>query len=326
MEETRQPLWRRLLRTNELGVLTALLALGLILTFTTHNLFLQKTNLLQVMRQSSPYGIMAVGMVFVLVLGEVDLSVGSIYVLANIVTALALHAKIPMPVAVSAGVAVGLACGVVNGVLSVTLGIPTIIVTIGTMSIFRGIALMACNATPVSDFSKENPFFAIAGGSPLGIPAGVLVMLGVAVVGWIGLNRTVAGRRVQAIGGNPVAGRLSGLSVNKYRVGVMALNGMIASISGLMALAFLQSADPSDGQGFELWVIASAIIGGTALSGGSGSVTGAILGALIIAVIQNGLLLLGAPSNANIAVTGAVIILAVALDALVKRRSRRRKA
>ncbi len=318
---------RRLLgifKSNETGVLVALLALGLILTFTTHNLFLTSSNILQVARQSSPYGIMAVGMVFVLVLGEVDLSVGSIYVLANIVAALALRAHAPLPAAIGAGLATGLACGILNGVLSVTLGIPTIIVTIGTMSVFRGIAMMACNATPVSEFSKHNVFFDVAGGSPLGVPAGILVMLGVAAVGWVWLHCTVAGRRVQAIGGNPVAGRLSGLSVNKYRVGVMALNGVIAAISGLMALAFLQSADPSDGQGFELWVIASAIIGGTALRGGSGSVTGAILGALIIAVIQNGLLLLGAPANANIAVTGAVIILAVSLDALVKRRSARR--
>lgn len=315
----------RLLKTNELGVLVALLALCLLLTFTTHRLFLTPSNLLQVARQSSPYGIMAVGMVFVLVLGEVDLSVGSIYVLANIVMALALRGKVPLPVALAAGLATGLACGVLNGVLSVLLRIPTIIVTIGTMSVFRGIALMACGAAPVSEFSKENAFFNVAGGSPLGIPAGVIVMLLVAIAGWIGLNRTVPGRRVQAIGGSAQSALLSGLSVDRYRVGVMALNGLIASVSGLMALAFLQSADPSDGQGFELWVIASAIIGGTALKGGSGSVSGALLGALIIAVIQNGLLLLGAPSNANIAVTGAVIILAVALDALVKRRSARRK-
>jgi ribose transport system permease protein len=313
-------------KTGELGVLAALLALGLILSLTTHGLFLNASNLLQVARQSSPYGIMAVGMVFVLVLGEVDLSVGSVYVLANIVTALCLRSHAPLALALLAGLGAGLACGLVNGVLSVILRIPTIIVTIGTMSVFRGIALMACKAAPVSEFPKDNAFFDVAGGSPFGVPAGVLVMLGVAVLGWIGLHRTVLGRRVQAIGGNPQAGRLSGLSVPRYRIGVMALNGVIAAISGLMALAFLQSADPSDGQGFELWVIASAIIGGTALQGGSGSISGAVLGALIIAVIQNGLLLLGAPANANIAVTGAVIILAVALDALVKRRSRRRSS
>ncbi len=318
-----RPLLLHLLKSNELGVFIALMALGLTLSLTTHGLFFNASNLLQVARQSSPYGIMAVGMVYVLVLGEVDLSVGSIYVLANIVMALALRRHAPMPVAILSGLATGLACGVLNGALTAMLQIPTIIVTIGTMSVYRGIALMACNASPVSDFSKSGAFFEMGGGSPLGIPAGVIVMGIVAVAGWIGLHRTVAGRRVQAIGGNPQAGRLSGLSVNRYRIGVMALNGLIASISGLMALAFLQSADPSDGQGFELWVIASAIIGGTALRGGSGSVSGALLGALIIAVIQNGLLLLGAPANANIAVTGAVIILAVALDALVKRHASR---
>jgi ribose transport system permease protein len=312
-----------LLRTNELGVLVALLALGLILTFTTEHKFLTSGNLLQVARQSSPYGIMAIGMVFVLVLGEVDLSVGSIYVLANIVMALALQDKIPVHWALALGLATGLVCGIINGVLSVALRIPTIIVTIGTMSVFRGVALILCKAAPVSSFAKTGWFFDVGGGSPGGIPAGVLVMIGVGALGWVGLNKTVPGRRVQAIGGNPVSARLSGLAVYKYRIGVMALNGVIAAISGLMALAFLQSADPSDGQGFELWVIASAIIGGTALQGGSGSISGAVLGALIIAVIQNGLLLVGAPSNTNIAVTGAVIILAVALDALVKRRSAR---
>jgi ribose transport system permease protein len=321
------PLFARILRTNELGVLLALLALGLILSITTRDhdtgrlLFLNSDNLLKVARQASAYGIMAVGMVFVLVLGEVDLSVGSIYVLANIITALALRAHVPLPIALLAGLATGVVCGLMNGVLSVALRIPTIIVTIGTMNVFRGLALMACNATPISEFTKDDAFFNIAGGSPFGIPAGVLVMVLVGVLGWIGLHRTVPGRRVQAIGGNPQAGRLSGLSLYKYRIGVMALNGLIAALAGLMALAFLQSADPSDGQGFELWVIASAIIGGTALKGGAGSISGAILGALIIAVIRNGLLLLGAPAYAGIAVTGGVIILAVALDALVKRRT-----
>ena len=235
--------------------------------------------------------------------------------------AIALRSHVPLPLAILAGLATGVVCGLLNGVLSVALRIPTIIVTIGTMNIFRGLALMACNATPISEFSKDGAFFDIAGGSPFGIPAGVLVMLLVGIAGWIGLHLTIPGRRVQAIGGNPRAGRLSGLSLNKYRIGVMALNGLIAALAGLMALAFLQSADPGDGQGFELWVIASAIIGGTALRGGSGSVSGAILGALIIAVIRNGLLLLGAPAYASIAVTGGVIILAVALDALVKRRT-----
>lgn len=322
--DTGRKVWLRVLKTNELGVFVALLLLGLILSFTTHNLFLTSENLLKVARQSSPYGIMAVGMVFVIVLGEIDLSVGSIYMLANVVAALALHANVAVPAAIAAGLAVGLIAGTLNGILSVALGIPTIIVTIGTMSVFRGIGLVACNATPVSDFKKDNAFFTEVGGSPFGVPAGILAMLVVAVIGWIWLNRSIAGRRVQAIGGNPVAGRLSGLSVNKYRIGVMAMNGLIASVAGLMALAFSGSADPNDGQGFELWVIASAIIGGTALQGGSGSVTGAILGALMIAVIRNGLVLLSAPTYMYTAVIGAVIIIAVAIDALIKRQSRRR--
>ena len=123
--------------------------------------------------------------------------------LANIVMALALQDKVPVHWALALGLATGLVCGIVNGVLSVALRIPTIIVTIGTMSVFRGVALILCKAAPVSSFAKTGWFFDVGGGSPLGIPAGVLVMIGVGALGWIALNKTVPGRRVQAIGGNP---------------------------------------------------------------------------------------------------------------------------
>ena len=158
----------------------------------------------------------------------------------------------------------------------------------------------------------------------LDVPTSVIVMMLVAIVGWLGITRTVFGRHVQAIGGNPTSARLSGIPLNRYRIGVMTLNGVIAALAGIIALAFLQSADPTTGQGFELWVIASVIIGGTALSGGYGSVPGAILGALIIYVIHNGLVLLSAPSNTDIAVTGGAIVLAVAIDSFVRRRAQAR--
>ena len=147
-------------------------------------------------------------------------------------------------------------------------------------------------------------------------------MVIVAALGWLVLTRTVAGRRIEAIGGNPTAARLSGLALDRVRIAVMTMNGVIAALAGIAALAFLQSADPSTGPGYELWVIASVIIGGTALSGGRGSVPGAILGALIIYVIRNGLVLLGAPPNTDIAVTGSAIIVAVAIDSFVRRRTK----
>jgi ribose transport system permease protein len=312
---------QRLRGLQELGVLIALIALCVSLAVSTES-FLTSLNLMQVARQASYYGIMAVGMVFVVSMGDIDLSVGSILTLTNVVTAIALREGLPVPVALLIGLATGAACGFANGLLAVLLRIPMIIVTLGTLSVYRGLALIFSNASPISQFSKDHAFFTVGGGSLLGVPTSVVVMLLVGALGWVLLTRTFYGRRIEAMGGNPVAARLSGIPMDRYRVGVMTLNGMIAALAGIIALAFLQSADPSTGPGFELWVIASVIIGGTALSGGQGSVPGAILGALIIAVIRNGLVLLGAPTYAGTAVTGAVIILAVALDALVKRRAR----
>jgi len=161
----------------------------------------------------------------------------------------------------------------------------------------------------------------VGGGAVAGISTSVVVMVVMGVLGWIALTRSVAGRRLVAMGSSPMTARLSGIPLDRYRVAVMTINGTIAALAGIIALAFLQSADPSTGMGYELWVIASVIIGGTALSGGRGSVPGAILGSLIIAVIGNGLILLNAPTYAATAITGVVIILAVAIDAFVKRRT-----
>lgn len=309
---------------REIGVLIALLVLMMVLSFTTTS-FLTKMNLLQVARQASYYGIMATGMVWVISMGDIDLSVGSILTLTHVVAAIALRAHLPVPVALLISLLAGAACGFLNGVLAVWLRIPMIIVTLGTLSVYRGLALMLCGASPVSQFSKDNFLFSICGGEILTVPASVWVMLIAGISGWWALTRSVAGRNTEAIGGNAVAAYLAGVPIDRYRIGVMTFNGVIAALAGITALAFLQSADPSTGPGFELWVIASVIIGGTALSGGQGTVPGAILGALIIAVINNGLILLGASAYAATSVTGAVIILAVAIDSLVKRRAMRRK-
>ena len=304
---------------DEIGVLTALFVIGLILSITTDS-FLTPVNLLQVARQASYYGIMAIGMVFVLSMGDVDLSVGSILMLVNIIVGIALREGVPLGAAIAIGLVAGAACGFVNGALSVILRIPTIIVTLGTLSVFRGLGLVISKATPISQFSKNNWFFILGGGNILRIPTSVVVMLLVCVVGFILFNRTSFGRRVQAIGSNRQAALFSGIRINHNRILVMTLMGVISAIAGIMALAFLQAADPATGPGFELYVIASAIIGGTALSGGSGSIPGAVLGALIIAVIRNGLVLIGLSAYWGTAATGVVIILAVAIDYLIKRR------
>lgn len=313
--------YTRLRAMQEIGVLIALVLLCGALALLARDTFPTPINLLKVARQSSYIGIMAVGMVFVITMGEIDLSVGSILTLTGIVTAMALRSHLPVPVALLIGLLTGALCGFLNGVLAVLLRIPMIIVTLGTLSVYRGAALILCQNAPVSQFSKKNALFDVGGGIFLGVPASVIVMLLIAVIGWVVLTRVVYGRRIEAIGGSRTTAHLSGIPLDAYRIAVMTVNGAIAALAGIMTLAYFQSADPSTGRGDELWVIASVIIGGTALSGGRGSVPGAILGALIIYVIRNGLVLLSAPPNTDIAVTGGVIILAVAIDAFVKRRT-----
>jgi ribose transport system permease protein len=310
---------KRLRFGDELGVALALLALSLVLALSTES-FLRPENLLDVARQASDFGIMAVGMVFLLSMGEIDLSVGAVLTLVGVLTALALRAGVPVPAALALGVLAGAACGFINGTISVMLRIPTIIVTLGTMSIFRGLSLVLSEAKPISNFPKDGSLFRFGADGLFGVPAGVLVMLCVGVLGHVALHHLPFGWRLQAIGSSARAARFSGIAIARYRVLAMTLMGTIAGIAGVTALTFLESADPNVGLGSELLVISSAVIGGTALTGGSGSVIGALLGALIIAVIKNGLVHLGMSAYWGMTVTGAIIIAAVLMSSLFRRK------
>ncbi|MEX2185429.1 MAG: ABC transporter permease [Pirellulales bacterium] len=312
--------WRGVLAIDAIGSAVALLTLCAMLWLATGERFVSPYNLLQVARQASSYGIMSVGMVLLLSMGEIDLSVGAILTLVNVVTAMALRDGVPTPLAVLLGLGVGAACGLTNGLFSVALKIPTIIVTLGTMSIFRGLALVVSKATPIGNFSKDTWLFRLGSGDILGVPTSVHVMLMVGAAGYVLLNHTPFGWRAQAIGSNTQAARYSGIPIARYRIAAMMLMGFVASVAGIMELAFLQAGSPTTGQGYELYVIAAAIIGGTALTGGSGSMAGGILGALMIAVIRNGLVLLELSVYWGAVVTGGVIIAAVAVSNLVKRR------
>lgn len=310
--------WRhRLSEIDEFGVLVALLLLYAIFSIAAENFF-TLTNFLKVSRQASDFGVMATAMVFVLTLGEIDLSVGAVLTLVNVLTAVALREGVPPAAAVALGLGAGAACGFVNGALSILLRIPTIIVTLGTMSVYRGLALVVSKSTPVSQFSRDNFLFEHLGEPVLGVPASVVAMVVLAIAGHVLLQHTVFGRRVQAIGSNLQAARFSGIRIAQYRMAVMTLSGSVAAVSGILALAFLQSADPKTGEGSELLVIAATVIGGTALTGGSGTVLGAVLGAMIIAVISSGLVFVGLTAYWNKTVIGAMIIAAVAVDCFIK--------
>jgi ribose transport system permease protein len=312
---------RRSGRWTRSGVLAALATICVFLTITTEQ-FWSTNNLLVVTRQASYVGILAVGMVFVIAMGDIDLSVGSTLMLASVCMAYLIRDGQNIWLATLVALAVGSLCGLANGVLSVGLRIPTIIVTLGTLSAYKGLGLVVSEGAPVAieRDDRQGWFFQEIGGKLGGVWTSVWVMILVAIAGWILFNRAAFGRRVQAIGSNIQAARFSGIRIARYRILVMTLMGLIAGIAAVVVLAFNQNGNPQTGIGIELKVIAATIIGGTALTGGSGSVLGAIIGALIVWLIQNGLTLLHVDPNWFDVATGAVIIAAVTLDYLIKRR------
>ena len=300
-------------RVKVLGVFTGLLVLGIILSIATDKFF-SVLNLIQVVRQSSFVGIMALGAVFVLSEGDVDLSVGGIYNVVGIITAFSLEHGLTVGAAIPIGLLTGIVCGLTNVSLSLLFGIPTLIITLGTMNIFQGLGLVISQARPIFEFPIDNFFFEVSGGTVWGLPFGVITLFTITAVLTYIYGFTKFGIHVRSIGGNLQVARAMGVKIAQIRIFSFMLNAALAAVASMLQVAFLRSADPSIGIGNELMVIASAIIGGTALSGGSGSVIGAMVGALLIAVIRNGIVLLGITAYWSSIVTGAIIIAAVAID------------
>lgn len=325
---TRPPVTRsiasRLVSQRELGVILALVLLCLFGIFGTDG-FASSENLLNVGQQGSLIGIMAVGATFVLVSGELDLSVGSIYVLATMVVGMLLQHDVHWLAAVLIGVLVGCLCGVINGVLTVAIKLPSFIVTLGTLSVFRGIALLMTNAAPISldtKISNIEQFAYLGTGKPLGIPMQFIFFLIAVLIGAFVLRMTRFGFHVYAVGGSREAARLCGIPAARVRVTAFVIQGGLAAFAGILGLAFLQYAQGTTGTGLELLVITAVIIGGTALFGGSGTMLGTLVGVLLIATLQNVLILAGISSFWQTVMIGVVIIASVALDYWVKGRRR----
>jgi ribose/xylose/arabinose/galactoside ABC-type transport system permease subunit len=305
---------------RELGTLGALVALcGLLFVLTPH--FLTLPNLLNVLEQTSINAVIAVGMTFVILSGGIDLSVGSIVALAGIALGEALAAGAPVGLAVLAGLGVGTLAGLVNGLLIAWGRLPPFIATLGMMSVARGLALLATDGRPVSGF--EAGFRELFTGRVLLLPAPALLTAAVYLLAGFVLARTRFGRYVYAIGGNEEAARLSGVAVRFHKAMVYTLSGLASALAAVVLTARLNSAQPIAGIMYELDAIAATVIGGTSLLGGSGSVAGTLIGALIMGVLRNGLNLLGISSFLQQVVIGLVIIGAVLLDALLKAPDKR---
>jgi ribose transport system permease protein len=302
---------RRIMRSY--GILIAFILICIVMSILSP-VFLTVTNVLNVIRQSSIYGIMAVGMTFVILTAGIDLSVGSILALSGALAAGSLKAGLDLGLVVVVALAIGLGSGLVNG-LFVTVGrITPFVVTLGMMSIARGLTLIYTNGYPISGLSEAFRF--IGGGDFLAVPFPILVFVVTVLVAWAILTQTRLGRYTYAIGGNEETVKLSGINSSLYKTIVYMISGVASAISALILTSRLNSAEPVAGQGYELDVIAAVVIGGTSLMGGRGGVWGTLIGALLIGVINNGMNLLGISPYFQLVVKGLIIIGAVLLDRL----------
>ncbi|MEY3449016.1 MAG: hypothetical protein RL749_637, partial [Verrucomicrobiota bacterium] len=278
---------------HRFGLLFVILLVGLGLTLTTDT-FLSVANLTNVARQVSINGILAVGVTFVLLTAGVDLSLGSVVALSGVACATFAHPgdhSVIVPIAV--GLLTGAACGLVNGVLVTRGGVAPFIVTLGMMTIARGLALIVSGGRPVANMSNELTALA---GDFLGIPIPVLCFAGVALAAWFFLRNFRLGRHIYAVGGNEHAARAAGVPVERVKLFAYGLCGLLTGLAGVVLAARITTGQPNAGQAYELDAIAAVVIGGTSLAGGVGTITGTLLGVLLIGVINNGLDLLGVSS------------------------------
>ncbi len=338
-----QPL-RHIVHVQQSGLLLVILALGALLAFLagSHtdratgeavNNFLNSYTLMQVATDASFFAIMAVGATMVIISGGIDLSVGSVYALAGVLTAMALRHLTHLAPAAQVGCAMGLclglglACGLANGLMIVGLRVHPFIITLGMMWVFRGIAFVASKAQsillprPVTEAVKSTLGF----GESL-YPVPLIVMLAITAAGAIYLTRTVMGRHLYAVGGNAEAARYAGLRLGPILVGVYAISGLTAGIAALLGSGFYGSASCADATGYELYVIAAAVVGGASLAGGRGSAVNAMLGALLIVLIRQSIRTLHFDQNYEWIIIGCAIVVAVVLDQLNARLAARRLA
>lgn len=313
---------RNLFAAREAGVFIALILMCVLLSLSSEA-FLTTRNLLNIGRQISLIGIMAIGMSFVLIANEIDLSVGSTYAMSGLMTGILLNQQWGLLPAIGVGLLIGIGIGVVNGVLSTYGKLPSFITTLGMLSIVRGAALIITNGQPVTVNARQGvlpevleQFTFIGQGYLFGqIPMQLVFFIIVAILGWILLSLTTYGFRVYAVGGGQKAARVSGINVFSVKIWAFIIMGGLAALAGILSMAFLPSGQAGrTGLGLELDVIAATIVGGASLSGGEGTIPGTILGVLIIGVLRNGLVLLGISSFAQELIIGLVIIIAVAID------------
>ena len=301
----------RLLQNEQAGLLLALILLCVVLSFLSP-VFFTALNIKNVLRDAALVAIAGIGMVMVILLGEIDLSVGSVQAVAGIVAVAVLNSFSSVSVALAATLFAGACIGLINGLLITRAQINSLIATLGVMAILRGGAMVSTQAVSIQ--GAVDSFIEIGTGHLGPLPIPVLIAFLLLVLFFYVLHYITFGRYVYAVGGNPQAARLSGLPVERIRIAVFVIAGLLAALSAFILASRLNSGQPNAGLGFELQVIAAVILGGISLTGGVGTLAGALIGILILTVLSNGLVLLNVSSFYHDIARGIVIILAVYLD------------
>lgn len=323
-----QPRWFQSGAMQRVLAFAALIIMVVYFSLASPN-FLTVTNIVGILLATAVNGILALGVTFVIISGGIDLSIGTVMTFAAVITGVLItNMQLPIVVGVIGGLLAGGLCGFVNGVLIAKLKLPPFIATLGMLNIAKGLALIMSQLKPIY-FNDAPAFREIAMGSivrpflpAFEMPNAVLIMFGAAIIASAILGQTVLGRYTFALGSNEEATRLSGVPVGRWKIAIYTLCGVFSGLAGVVIASRLNSAQPSLGQGYELDAIAAAVIGGTSLSGGEGSILGTIIGAFIISTLANGLHILSVPQEWQIVITGTIVIVAVYVDIVRRRRLR----
>jgi ribose/xylose/arabinose/galactoside ABC-type transport system permease subunit len=301
----------KLLNIQELGLLIFIVAFGLFITVINPT-FIKLENILNVLKSSSLKFIIGCGMTFVLVGAEIDLSVGSVYGFCGLATALALSFGVNVIVSIVIGIASGLLIGFITGMIVTNFKIPALVVTLGMLYAVGGLNLITTKGAIITGLPES--FKVIGQGNIFGIPNLVVIALIIGVISHITLEYTRFGYDVRCVGGNRQAAIAAGINVKRFRILLFMITGLASSIAGILVTSRLSSGTPTIGQGFELFVISAVIIGGVSLYGGIGTIFGTFLGAVLISVIQNGMILMQVSPYTQSIIVGGIMILAVGVD------------
>ncbi len=300
----------------------ALFLLLVVFSLASPNFF-QVDNLIGILIATTVNGVLALGVTFVIITAGIDLSIGTVMTLSAVMTGvLVTNWHLPVPLGILGGMATGAVAGMVNGVLIAKAKLPPFIATLGVLNVAKGLALVFSSLRPI--YFNDTPLFnSVAMGSFIPgfpVPNLVLVLFVGAIIASLVLSKTSLGRYTFALGSNEEATRLSGVNVDRWKIAVYGVSGLFAGVAGVLIAARLNSAQPSLGFGYELDAIAAAVIGGTSLSGGEGTILGTVIGAFIISTLTNGLRILSVPQEWQTVITGVILLLAVYLDIIRRRR------